>query len=276
MAATPMMVRTGNRGFAFELQMAARDFGQSLLRVRLAWALARHDVGARYRGSILGPFWITLSMGVITLGIGLLYTRLFGLEIREFLPFVAIGIVVWNLISSSLNEGCETFTLAAGMLRQTSLPLFVFVWRTVFRTLISFAHHVLIIAAVLVWARWTKGNYVLPFLGLALVVLNLAWVTVVTSIVAARFRDVPQIIGALSQFAMFMTPIFWRPSQLQHDHAVLIYNPFYYMLDVIRSPLLGQTVDPRSWTFLLMTGVLGWCYAFVVFAGTRRKIVHFL
>lgn len=276
MVATPVMVRIGNQSFGFQLQMALKDLTESFRRIPLAWALARHDIGARYRGSILGPFWITLSMGVLTLGIGVLYTRLFHMEIHEFLPFVAIGIVVWTLISSTLNEGCETFTLAAAMLRQSSLPLLTFIWRTLFRSVIAFAHHVIIIVAVMIWAHWTKANYWLPFAGLALVLVNLTWVTVLTAIVAARFRDVPQIIGALTQFAMFMTPIFWRPDQLQHNHAVLIFNPFYYMLDVIRSPLLGQPVDPHSWVILTVGAILGWSYAFVIFARVRRKIVHFL
>src|SRR3712207_8984776 len=40
---------------------------------RSAW----HDVVSRYRGSILGPFWITISMGLMVLGIGYLYSGLF-------------------------------------------------------------------------------------------------------------------------------------------------------------------------------------------------------
>jgi ABC-type polysaccharide/polyol phosphate export permease len=256
--------------------MALHDLTHSFARAPLAWALARHDIGARYRGSILGPFWITLSMGTMALGLGVLYTRLFHMDIHEFLPFVAVGMVVWNVISSMLNEGCETFTMAAGILRQSSLPLLTFVWRTLFRTLIAFAHHVIIIIAVLIWARWTKGNYWLPFVGLALVLLNLTWAVLLTAIVSARFRDVPQIISSLTQFVMFMTPIFWKPSQIGHNHAILIFNPFYYMIDVIRSPILGQPVDPRNWIVLIIAGLLGWGVALLCFATTRRKIVHFL
>jgi len=57
------MLRTGQRGALFQAQMALRDLRNSFQRIGLAWSLAAHDVGSRYRGSILGPFWITLSWG---------------------------------------------------------------------------------------------------------------------------------------------------------------------------------------------------------------------
>ena len=89
----------------------------------LAWSLAWHDVVSRYRGSILGPLWITLSMGVMVLGIGVLWGGLFRVPVHEFIPFVAVGIVFFGVVTSTINEGCDTFVAAAGMLSQTALPV---------------------------------------------------------------------------------------------------------------------------------------------------------
>src|SRR5690606_20105936 len=114
------MLRTGRRGALFEFNMALRDLRASVERLSLAWSLARHDVVSRYRGSILVPFWITLSMGLMVLGIGFLYGNLFKIPIQEFIPFVALGIVFFGVISTTVTEGCDTFTGASGMLSQTS------------------------------------------------------------------------------------------------------------------------------------------------------------
>jgi len=81
------MLRTGRRGALFELNMALRDVRASLQRIGLAWSLAQHDIVSRYRGSILGPFWITLSMGLMVAGIGLLNARLFRASLHDFIPF---------------------------------------------------------------------------------------------------------------------------------------------------------------------------------------------
>src|SRR5258706_16044607 len=107
------MLRTGRRGVLFEVGMALRDLRLSWERIGLAWSLAWHDVISRYRGSILGPFWITLSMGLMVLGIGVVYANLFGISLQKFLPLIALGIVFFGVISGMINEGCDTFVNAA-------------------------------------------------------------------------------------------------------------------------------------------------------------------
>lgn len=269
------MLRTGRRGTLFEFQMAARDLRAS--RIGLAWSLAWHDVVSRYRGSILGPFWITLSMGLMVLGIGFLYARLFGISLHEFMPFVAIGIVFFGTISGVIIEGCETFVQAASMLRQTSLPMFTFVWRTVFRNLINLGHHMVIIVAVLlIYGYWRIADIPLALVGVALLVLNVSWVSMLVGIASARFRDIPQIVVSIMQFAIFMTPVFWRPDRFGTHHVFLNVNPFYHMLDAVRGPLLGTDVQPISYLVLTLMAVGGWAATFSIFAITRRRIVHYL
>jgi ABC-type polysaccharide/polyol phosphate export permease len=257
--------------------MAFRDLAASWDRRGLAWSLAWHDVVSRYRGSILGPFWITISMGLMVLGIGLLYARLFGISVTEFMPFVAMGIVFFGLMSGTVNEGCETFVQAAKMLSQTSLPMFAFVWRTVLRNLINLAHHlVIIIGVLLVFGLWRQANPLLALAGLALTVINLAWISMLVGIASARFRDIPQFVMSVMQFAIFMTPVFWKPDAFPERHAFLTLNPFYHMLTAIRAPLLGETVDPLSYGVLIVMALAGWSLTFWLFAMTRRRIVHYL
>jgi len=271
------MLRTGRRGALFEFTMAVRDLRASFERIGLAWALAWADVSARYRGSILGPFWLTLSMGLMVGGIGLLYGQLFKIPLTEFIPFVALGIVFFGMITTTINEGCDTFTRASGMLSQTALPMFVFVWRTVLRNLITLLHHVVIVAAVLVWyGYWKTANLPLALAGLALLVANAAWASLLAAIASARFRDIPPIIASITQFAMFLTPVFWMPSAFPQRHFILAFNPFHHMLEAVRAPLLGQAVDPLTWIVLVGLALVGWGVTFSLFAVTRRRIVHFL
>ena len=271
------MLRTGQRGALFQLQMAARDLRNSFGRIGLAWSLAWHDVSSRYRGSILGPFWITLSMGLMTLGIGFLYANLFNIELRIFLPYVALGIVFFAVMTGTINEGCETFVQAAGILSQTSLPMFTFVWRTVFRNLINLAHHLVIVVGMLiVYGYWRTANVPLALLGLVLMVLNAGWLSMLVGIASARFRDIPQIVMSVMQFALFMSPVFWRPGRLQDYKAFLDFNPFYHLLEAVRAPLLDTPVAAHTYIVLVGMAVAGWLVTFLVFARTRRRIVHYL
>ncbi len=277
MEAATHMLRTGRRGTLFEFQMALRDLRTSGQRVGLAWSLAWHDISSRYRGSILGPFWITLSMGLMVLGIGLVYARLFGISLHDYIPYVALGIVFFAAITGTVTEGCDTFVQAAGMLSQTSLPMFTFVWRTIFRNLINLAHHLVIVVAVLIYfGFWRTANVPVALLGLVLLVINVSWGSMLAAIASARFRDIPQIVQSVMQFAMFMTPVFWKSDRFGENHIFLELNPFYHTLQAVRAPLLGAAVAPHTYLFLAALAVGGWAVTFSVFAMTRRRIVHYL
>ncbi|MDZ4376408.1 MAG: ABC transporter permease [Phenylobacterium sp.] len=271
------MLRTGQRGALFQLQMAMRDFRNSIQRIDLAWSLATHDIAARYRGSVLGPFWITLSMGLMVLGIGFLYASLFNAPIDTFLPYVAFGIVFFGVMTGVINEGCDTFVQASGMLSQTSLPMFTFVWRTILRNLINLAHHLVIVVGMLIYfGGWKTADAPLALLGVLLMLLNASWASLLAGIASARYRDIPQIVVSVMQFAIFMTPVFWLPDRFGKHQAFLDFNPFYHLLQAVRAPLLGDTVSGLTYGVLVTMAVTGWALTFLIFARTRRRIVHYL
>src|SRR6185312_8321099 len=103
-----------------------------------------------------------------------------------------------------------------------------------------------------------------------------AWIGMLAGIASARFRDVPQIVISIMQFAIFFTPIFWQPARLGAARAFLMFNPFYYMLEAVRAPLLGASPAENTYLILSAMAVLGWALTFTVFTRTRRRIVHYL
>src|ERR1700726_3197039 len=67
-----------------------RGFCAAPLWMLLGWS----DIRLRYRRSVLGPFWITLSMSVLIIVLGLVYSRIFHTDIRPYLPYLALGFIV--------------------------------------------------------------------------------------------------------------------------------------------------------------------------------------
>jgi ABC-type polysaccharide/polyol phosphate export permease len=125
-----------------------KDLVNGLSAWRIWVLLGTNDIRQRYRRSTLGPFWITASIAVLVIGLGVLYSAIFNQPIKEYLPYVATGFVVWSLISGMINEGCTTFLDAEGYAKQLTLPLSVYVLRTLFRNLFTFAHNLIIVPFV--------------------------------------------------------------------------------------------------------------------------------
>jgi ABC-type polysaccharide/polyol phosphate export permease len=277
MSKLPRTYLSGRSGFDSDLAEAWGDFLDSMRRWRLWTSLAIHDIASRYRGSVLGPFWITVTTAAMIGGVGLMYSQLLHQSLLEYIPWLATGIVFWALISGMIIEGCDCFVTSGTIIKQTAIPMLSFLARMITRNLINFAHQVVIVAVVLIYfGIWRHSNVLLSLVGLALVMVNLGWAALVCSIISARFRDVPQIVAAVVQISIFITPVFWRPESIHAHRFVLDGNPIYHMLEVTRRPLLGEPVQAISYIVLILMAVVGWALAFALFARTRRRVVHYL
>jgi ABC-type polysaccharide/polyol phosphate export permease len=271
------MYLSGRTGFGSDLVEAGLDMVGAARRWRLWTSLAIHDIAARYRGSMLGPFWITVTMAAMIAGVGTLYSQLFNLPTAEYVPWLATGLVFWAFFATVVTEGCDAFISSGAIIRQTALPMLTFIGRMVTRNLINFAHQILIVVVVVAYyGIWRDSNPLLSLAGFLLVLVNLTWLALICGIISSRFRDVPQIVAALVQVAMFLTPVFWRPDAIRSHRFMLEWNPFYHMLEVTRRPLLGEPIDPSSYVMLIGSALIGWLVAFLLFARTRRRLVHFL
>ena len=136
------------------------DLTEGLARRELWFHLGWQDIKQKYRRSILGPFWITIATGTTAIAMGLLYSKLFGLELSEHLPYVTLGLIIWNMINAAILEGSEVFIANEGLIKQLPTPLSVHVYRLVWRQMLLFAHNMVIfvIIAVIYPKPWSWAD----------------------------------------------------------------------------------------------------------------------
>ena len=241
---------------------------------RLGW----QDIRRRYRRSTLGPFWITISMGMLVGVLGTLYGSLFKVNAPNYVPYLTLGFVIWTLVNSLITEGCTAFVNASSIIQQARLPLSVHVYRVVWRNLIILLHNavVFVIVAVLfsVWPGWI-GLLAIP--GMVLLCLNGVWVGVLLGAFSARFRDVPPIIASIVRIAFFVTPIIWMPALLPNRAVLpLHFNPFYHVLEVVRAPLLGEVPSLVSWLAMVGMTAFGGLATFALYVRYRWRIAYWI
>ena len=257
--------------------LALHDIVQGACAFHLWGLLGWHDIRRRYRRSKLGPFWLTITMGVLVGALGTLYGALFKLDVTVYVPHLALGLIVWGLLSGLVTEGCTAFVNAESIIKQTHMPLSVHVYRLIWRNLIIFVHNAVIFVAVAivfsVWPGW-PGMLALP--GLVLLCLNGMWAGLFLGIVSARFRDVPPIVGSIMRVAFFVTPIIWMPELVPDRALMLNINPFHHFLMLVRAPLLGEVPGLVSWFVVLGITFGGWLATFVLFSGYRWRIAYWV
>jgi lipopolysaccharide transport system permease protein len=253
------------------------DWWRGTRNVELWLTLAWFDVVLRYRRSMLGPLWITLSMGLMLLGMGPLYSSLFQVPLQRFFPHLALGIIFWSFFTTTINDGCQVFISAASYLKQGEFPRSIFVWRSLAKHVIQLAHHIVLYIPVAIWAGVNWSPRMLLFVpGFLVVLINLHALSITLGIMCARFRDVTQIVSSVLQLLMFLTPVFWFPDSLPERAKFVLYNPLAQMLDVMRLPLLNQVPTSGTCWFLLYWTCLNVAVAAVLYAAKRRQIVYWI
>jgi len=256
---------------------AFADLEQGAKKSELWMTMAMKDMRQRYRRSILGPFWLTLSMGVFVAALSLLYAGILNQPLDEYLPYVASGFIVWGFTSAMVLDGAQTFTVNEGIIRQLPAPLSIYAYRMVFQSLIIFLHNILIYVVVaLLFSIKPGASLLLAFPGLMLLCLNGLWMGLLLGLVSARFRDVPQILASIIQVLFFLTPIIWRPDMLPERAFIVDLNPLYHFIEIVRAPLLGYVPSTETYLITLAITLFGWSTAMLLYTAYRWRIPYWV
>lgn len=260
-----------------QIRLAVSDLMGGLRAWAIWGLLGWQDVRQRYRRSILGPLWLTLSMGVMVGGLGYLYGDLFKTPLDDYIPYLTGGFVAWGLISNVVIESCTVFVAADGYIKQLRLPFALYMFRLIWRNLIVFFHNALVFVVVALVFRivpnWHTA-WLIP--GLLLILFNGFWAGLVLGSLCARFRDIPQIVSSLVQVVFFMTPIMWKPELVTERPVFVHENPFFHFVELVRAPLLGAEIGRDTWWITIGCGVVGSLLAFLFFARVRRRIAYWV
>jgi ABC-2 type transport system permease protein len=295
-APAPSDSRTWSRAWQ-DLRAGARSWQ---LWTHLGW----QDLRLRYRRSLIGPFWMTVTMSTTTVGLGILFSLLLGNQLATFLPYIGSGLIIWGFISGCLLEGPDSFTASGDMIKQVPAPLTVFVLRTVWRQLITLAHNMIIYVVLLLLffpalhhrnytmsgAPCTPGglacqpglgwNALLAMPGFLLLLATMTAGAMGLGIVATRFRDIKPLIASFLQLLFFVTPISWPLDnfvrQVGNRAWIIQLNPLFHYVQIIRQPMVGQRVDWWSWLIAGVLTVAAWSLALVMLRRYRARVCYWL
>lgn len=216
-------------------------------------ALARQDIRFRYRRSLIGPFWITISMTCFCISVGITFSQIFRAEISEYLPRLTIGIIIWNYLSATIGESASVFSDGAAYFRDIAINPITLIMRMIARNLLVLLHNSVILVLLFVWFRMPITSAVFWLIPSMIVMVSiLISLSVCLGILGVRFRDIAPVMGNILQLFFFLTPITWEASALGAHSWLIAMNPFSALVDLWRSPLMGHAPAPNSWLTCLV------------------------
>jgi ABC-type polysaccharide/polyol phosphate export permease len=242
-------------------------------------SLGWQDVKQAYRRSSIGPFWLTAGMAIQIATIGLVFGLIFGSPLEEFLPFLAVSLILWSFISSSISGGSMAFVAGESIIRQLSIPQGVHVLRALWQNTITTAHNLVIIPFVfIIFLKPPTVHLALIIPGFALNVVFLFSVGYLLGLITARFRDVQQIISSLLVVLFYLTPVIWQPALIPGGtaHLLLGLNPFYHFLQITRLPILGQAPTFENWAISTVISFIAGIVAYLAAKQYRTRLAYWV
>ncbi|WP_265533507.1 ABC transporter permease [Pseudomonas saponiphila] len=266
-----------SKRFSKRVSEAWVDLRSALIATETWIFLGSHDIKQRYRRSVLGPLWITLSTAVLIGGLGVMYAGLFKMDVNDYIPYLAAGMITWSFMTLVVTESCFVFTGAEGSIKAARIPLSSYVLRLVWRNILVFLHNAVVLVGVVLWfLPFNAMNLLMALVGLAVIGVFLFWLSLLVGLLCARFRDIPLIVSNVMQVVFFMTPIMWKADVLNSRMWIAELNPFYYMLELVRNPLLGQPLTWSLWSNVGLVVLATAVISFLFFARFRTRIVYWL
>jgi ABC-type polysaccharide/polyol phosphate export permease len=237
--------------------------------------LAYQDVGARYRRSLLGPFWIAAGTVAQATSMGIVFGAIFRSPVTELLPYIMGGLIVFNFSGIAFTDGPETFSAAASTIRAFPLPISFHLYRMIVRNLINVGHNLIVFFIVFLICRHTVQVTPLIVPGVILVTLFVAGASAITAVVGLRYRDIKFLLPYLWQIIFFATPVLWKADAIPKGdprRIIFEYNPVYYLVEVVRRPLLGEPILPNIWPVSIGLVVILLPISLIVFSIYRKRI----
>lgn len=242
------------------------------------WAfMALQDIKLRYRRSMIGPWWVTISTGIMVAMLGFLWSHIFGQVIETYLPFFAIGFVIWGWMSGQISDAASGFFQFQGVIKQVKLPLPIYVMRLNVRQLIVFLHNsVIILLVLLLMGQGLHWINLMAIPSLIIIQINITLLSILISIFCTRYQDMTQVVNVFIQVMFFFTPILWQVETLKSRAYLVNINPIYHWIEMIRAPLLGNMPLSQDYLWSIST-LLILLFLSAYFLGRyRSKIAYWL
>jgi lipopolysaccharide transport system permease protein len=258
-------------------QAAWRDLVEGGRLWRLVCALGWMDIRLRYRGSVLGPLWLTLSTAVMVAALGGLYAGLFRLSAADYVPYLAVSLVLWNSLAAQVADSCTVFVQQESTIRSMRMPFCVHAARVLMRNVLALTHNALVLVPVFLLFGVFPGMKALLMLpALALWVVDGFLLALALGAVCARFRDISPVAASAVQLAFFITPVIWKPELIGVRAVLLPLNPFHALLEIVRAPLLGEPAGIAVWTSAVAYSLVLAAVSWAVFIRARPRLAYWV
>lgn len=261
------------------ISKAALDFVSSFSHWRIFCLFGIHDIRKRYIRSNFGQLWITLSLAVQILCIGVIWGYMFKIQVDDYLPYLATGMVFWNYVIITLAEGSGIYIVFAPYMKELSIPKLSYINSLIVKNIIILLHNIIVLVPIYFYCSVNISWHalLLSLLGILLMMIFSYFVIIPIALVGLRYRDIPNIIQSVIPLFLYITPIMWKIDLIPAKyHHYMVFNPITVFISLCRDPLIGASVNYIYYFAASIYIAVFFVISSFLFSKFRSRIVYWL
>jgi len=231
----------------------------------------------KFRRTKLGNIWSIITNLIIISLMCLVWSVIFKLDIKNFYPYLMNGFIIYSLINNSLNE---SLSLIHEKFKQVYLnipiPLLYLVIRGASKQIFDYISFLPIILLVFIIEGFDLLILPLFFVGFIILFIFIILASSILSVCSTRFRDIPPLIRSLLSILTLLTPIFWKKEMLGEYQNWIYLNPFTFLVEVLRDPLLGKIPDLKVYVFSILLIIFLYIINIFLFRFKGTRVVFWI
>jgi len=240
----------------------------------LLFAMTEKELRARYKYTIFGFFWLVANPILQMIIIYFVFSLFMREPIENYQYYLFIGLLVWNFFSLSLTKGTPCIVNERSLIKKAKFPRSVIPLSIMLSNLVHFILAlILFIIPILFIETITLSQIPSILLSLVLLIVFTGGITLLTSALNVRFRDVNFFVQALLIIWFYATPIVYSISVVPYKFMWLWrLNPMTSVVQLMQHGFLGAS--PPGIAMLssnIITTIIIFIVGFFVFQSESRN-----
>ncbi|WP_108682460.1 ABC transporter permease [Methyloceanibacter sp. wino2] len=234
------------------------------------------QTSVRYRSQALGAFWMVAGTLAFVTMLGTLYSQMLGGDNPYYFGHLAAGYVFWTFMQQLLVKSSRLFQQNGSMIQNGYVNYPDYVLRDFTGQLINLAYNLIVVVGAMVVTQIPLTTAAVALLlTVPLLMLTILGVCLFFSVLGARYPDFGELLQSLMRLAFFLTPIIWSTGTTGKAGMIgpFIYlNPFYYLVEIIRGPLIYGVVPWFEIGVVVLLALIAWSVACIVYRRAKPYI----
>ncbi|MBN1445115.1 MAG: ABC transporter permease [Candidatus Omnitrophica bacterium] len=237
------------------------------------------DFRARYKQSLLGIAWIII-MPVSFIGVFILMNKSGIINIGEidvpYPVFALTGLTIWQLFATGLIGTTNSIISAGSIVIKINFPKETLVFSSLAQAFFDFLIRMFLVALVFIFYKVSPSWQALffPIFFIPLIILTLG-IGLLLSLLNCISRDITNVVGLVTTFLLFLTPILYQKPAVKLFENISRYNILVPLVTGPRDLILyGRITNPAAYIGATVISLLVFLFSWRIFHLAEYKMTE--